>query len=61
MHYGSTYFSKEKSKPSIVTKIKGAKIGQRASLSVTDCLKINDLYGCLDDEKTVRFAWKKFS
>lgn len=55
MHYGSTYFSKAKNKPSIVTKIKGVKIGQRKSLSVADCLKINDLYGCLDDERTVRF------
>lgn len=53
MHYGSTYFNKEKGKPTILTKMKGVKIGQRRALSVTDCLKINDLYGCLDNIKTV--------
>ncbi|GLG93840.1 Seminal metalloprotease 1 [Gryllus bimaculatus] len=48
MHYGKYYFSKEKGKPTIVPKKKDAKLGQRWSMSTTDCLKINDLYGCLD-------------
>jgi hypothetical protein len=41
-------FSKEKGQPTITPKKKGAKLGQRTALSHTDCLKINDLYGCLD-------------
>jgi hypothetical protein len=53
MHYGSSYFSKQKGKPTLVAKMKGEKIGQRKALSQTDCLKINELYGCLDDVKLV--------
>jgi hypothetical protein len=41
-------FSKEKGQPTITPKKKGVKLGQRNALSHTDCLKINDLYGCLD-------------
>lgn len=48
MHYGKTFFSKGKGKPSISAKHPGAKLGQRKMLSKTDCLKLNDLYGCLD-------------
>ncbi|XP_077297361.1 hatching enzyme 1.2 [Arctopsyche grandis] len=51
MHYGTDYFTKAKGKPTITTKIRGAKIGQRRSLSKTDCLKINDLYSCLENPK----------
>lgn len=60
MHYGASYFSKEKGKPTLVPKMKGVKIGQRRALSVTDCLKINDLYGCLDDFKMVKLEFKLF-
>jgi hypothetical protein len=48
MHYGKNYFSKNKGKPTMTTKMAGVKIGQRVALSKTDCLKINDLYQCLD-------------
>ncbi|XP_065200288.1 hatching enzyme 1.2-like [Planococcus citri] len=47
MHYGRTFFSISKSKPTISVKQKGKTIGQRKMLSKTDCLKVNDLYGCL--------------
>ncbi|XP_066943288.1 hatching enzyme 1.2-like [Macrobrachium rosenbergii] len=49
MHYGSYFFSYSRDKPTIVPKVKGAKIGQRLMLSKTDCLKVNHLYDCLDD------------
>lgn len=50
MHYGKNYFSKGKGNdnPTITSKIVGKKFGQRKTLSKTDCLKINDLYKCLD-------------
>ncbi|XP_067000730.2 hatching enzyme 1.2 [Anabrus simplex] len=48
MHYGQYYFSKDKEHPTIIPKMPGAKLGQRTFMSKTDCLKINDLYGCLD-------------
>lgn len=42
------HFSKEKGKPTITPKMPGVKrLGQRKALSKTDCLKVNDLYGCL--------------
>ncbi|XP_055850323.1 hatching enzyme 1.2 [Episyrphus balteatus] len=48
MHYGAYYFSKKKGEKPTVTPLKpGIKIGQRRTLSKTDCLKINELYGCL--------------
>lgn len=31
-------------------KVSGYKIGQRQKMSVLDCLKVNDLYGCLEEE-----------
>lgn len=52
MHYGKFYFSKSKGKATITPKkVGGKEIGQRRALSKTDCLKINDLYGCLDDDR----------
>lgn len=49
MHYGEYYFSKKKGKKPTITPLQpGIKIGQRKTLSKTDCLKINDLYGCLE-------------
>lgn len=48
MHYGKGYFSKTKGKPTMTARMAGVKLGQRKALSVTDCLKVNDLYGCLD-------------
>lgn len=49
MHYGSNFFSFSRNKPTIVPKVKGVTIGQRIMLSKTDCLKVNQLYGCLDE------------
>lgn len=36
-----------KGKQTIVPKYEGVTIGQRKMMSKTDCLKLNDLYGCL--------------
>ncbi|KAI5694583.1 hypothetical protein M8J75_001590 [Diaphorina citri] len=47
MHYGPHFFSADKSKPTIIPKHTATKMGQRKMLSKTDCLKVNDLYGCL--------------
>lgn len=41
------YHSVAKGKQTIIPKIEGKTIGQRKMMSKTDCLKINDLYGCL--------------
>lgn len=55
MHYGKNYFSKGKGKPTITPKLAGSKqLGQRKMMSKGDCLKLNDLYGCLDDPKRKR-------
>lgn len=54
MHYGANFFSKGKGKPTITPKMKNVKLGQRKRMSKTDCLKVNDLYGCLDDPKISR-------
>lgn len=40
-------YSIGKGKHTIIPKIEGKTIGQRKMMSKTDCLKINDLYGCL--------------
>ncbi|XP_053945031.1 hatching enzyme 1.2 isoform X1 [Anastrepha ludens] len=49
MHYGEFYFSKKKGeKPTMTPLQPGVRIGQRKTISKTDCLKINDLYGCLN-------------
>jgi hypothetical protein len=58
MHYGATYFSKEKGKQTLIPKMKGEKLGQRRMLSQTDCLKVNELYGCLDD---IKMVWQNFN
>ncbi|ROT64680.1 Astacin-like metalloendopeptidase, partial [Penaeus vannamei] len=50
MHYGSHFFSSSRDKPTIVPKVEGVEIGQRRMLSKTDCLKVNQLYGCLDKD-----------
>lgn len=56
MHYGEFFFSLNKSKPTITIKRKldtlrlkrhGLKLGQRIGLSRLDCLKLNELYNCL--------------
>lgn len=54
MHYGKSYFSKAKGKPTMTARMANIKLGQRRGLSKTDCLKINDLYGCLDDPKLMK-------
>lgn len=51
MHYGKYFFSKGKGKPTITPKYPSSKIGQRKTLSKTDCLKVNQLYGCLDKSR----------
>ncbi|KAG8234000.1 hypothetical protein J437_LFUL013918 [Ladona fulva] len=38
---------KEPGLPTITARHEGARLGQRRALSKTDCLKINELYGCL--------------
>ncbi|XP_046399504.1 hatching enzyme 1.2-like [Ischnura elegans] len=47
MHYGENFFSKGRGMPTITPKHPGARLGQRKALSKTDCLKVNELYGCL--------------
>lgn len=51
MHYKKGSFSINKDKPTISAKMSKVKFGQRKALSKTDCLKINDLYQCLDDDR----------
>lgn len=59
MHYGRAYFAKDRKQPTLTAKqgtrgkIRGAsadsvKLGQRNGLSKTDCLKLNDLYRCME-------------
>jgi hypothetical protein len=40
--------SKVRGQPTIIPKKQNVKLGQRKALSKTDCLKVNDLYGCLN-------------
>ncbi|PSN43912.1 Zinc metalloproteinase nas-4 [Blattella germanica] len=47
MHYGKYFFSKEKGLPTMLPKKRDVRLGQRRAMSKTDCLKINELYGCL--------------
>lgn len=50
MHYGRTFFAKDKKKPTLTAKqLAGnvVQLGQRKGLSTTDCLKVNQLYGCI--------------
>lgn len=52
MHYGKYFFTNKKGKPTITPKQPGVKtIGQRKGMSKGDCLKLNDLYGCLKNKK----------
>lgn len=44
-------YSIGKGKPTITAKHPGARLGQRKMLSKTDCLKVNQLYGCLDKSR----------
>jgi hypothetical protein len=46
--------SSGKGRPTITPKKGKARLGQRRGLSKTDCLKINDLYGCLDKSTAQR-------
>ncbi|XP_045601849.1 seminal metalloprotease 1 isoform X2 [Procambarus clarkii] len=48
MHYGDNFFSYSRYQPTIVAKVEGVTLGQRIMLSKLDCLKLNHLYGCLD-------------
>ncbi|KAF4519832.1 hypothetical protein B566_EDAN006846 [Ephemera danica] len=54
MHYGKYFFSAGKGRPTISPKKGKARLGQRRGLSKTDCLKLNDLYGCLDKSVALR-------
>nr|CAD7195338.1 unnamed protein product [Timema douglasi] len=51
MHYGKYFFSKNKGQPTITPKYGNVKLGQRKALSKTDCLKVNDLYGCFSKSR----------
>lgn len=44
MHYGPGAFAEDKTKPSIIPKVSGAKIGQRVTLSEGDIAAINAIY-----------------
>lgn len=58
MHYGRAYFAKDRRQPTLSVKAGTAaaaqRIGQRSGLSTTDCLKVNQLYGCLDRSGAAR-------
>lgn len=72
MHYGATYFSKGLG-PTITVKKKYLKkssddyeetplgeslnIGQRIGMTKFDCLKVNDLYGCLSESDTLKLKY----
>ena len=54
MHYGRHYFSMN-NKPTLEPLLPGAKLmGQRKALTKTDCLKVNELYGCLSKPALAR-------
>lgn len=73
MHYGSTYFSKSKAMNTITVKKKYLKknadvmsetplgeslnIGQRVGMTKFDCLKVNDLYGCLSPKSAAKMKY----
>jgi len=57
MHYGSYFFSTDPTKPTLTPKTPGVMIGQRKAMSKTDCLKLNDLYGCLDKSEQARMYY----
>lgn len=61
MHYGKSYFAKDRTKPTLTVKLRrrrrrrrrsrdpgGMLLGQRNGLSQTDCLKLNELYRCME-------------
>lgn len=52
-------YSKGKGRPTITPKQKGVRLGQRSAMSHMDCLKINDLYGCLN--KSTRHRRKYYT
>ncbi|XP_072756227.1 hatching enzyme 1.2-like isoform X2 [Anoplolepis gracilipes] len=54
MHYGNYFFSIDPMKPTVTPKTPGVMIGQRKAMSKTDCLKLNNLYGCLDKPEEAR-------
>lgn len=54
MHYGNYFFSIDPMKPTVTPKTSGVTIGQRKAMSKTDCLKLNNLYGCLDKLEEAR-------
>ncbi|XP_076065419.1 hatching enzyme 1.2-like [Oratosquilla oratoria] len=60
MHYGSHFFSKARNSATIVPRVPGVRIGQRLMLSSTDCLKVNLLYGCLDQDVDSRTKYEAF-
>ncbi|XP_018332155.1 zinc metalloproteinase nas-14-like isoform X2 [Agrilus planipennis] len=51
MHYGNNFFAVDRSKPTITPKKEGVSVGQREGMSVLDCIKLNDLYGCFKGHK----------
>lgn len=57
MHYGSHFFSIDPTKPTLTPKTPGVMIGQRKAMSKIDCLKLNDLYGCLNKPEQARIYY----
>ena len=54
-NFNYTYFSIDRKKlKTMVPKEKDAILGQRLGLTVKDCLKLNDAYGCTDESSPDR-------
>ncbi|XP_063870239.1 zinc metalloproteinase nas-4-like isoform X1 [Scylla paramamosain] len=52
MHYGPYAFAKDRTRPTIIPRVKGAEIGQRRALSPKDIQKIKILYNCANTSTT---------
>ncbi|XP_052830588.1 meprin A subunit beta-like [Octopus bimaculoides] len=50
MHYQQNAFAIDRRYSTIITKVKGVRIGQRIGMSQLDIIKIQRLYGCLERE-----------
>ena len=46
MHYGAYAFAVDRRVPTIIPKVQGARIGQRAGMSAIDIERVQILYGC---------------
>ncbi|XP_050718047.1 zinc metalloproteinase nas-15-like isoform X2 [Eriocheir sinensis] len=52
MHYGPYAFAKDRTKPTIIPRVKGAEIGQRRAFSAKDIEKLQNLYNCANTTMT---------